>query len=421
MADNYCVMNVQKQHRCDVKGLQDEANRTAKDYKNSVDANRTKDNIYLVKSEDWHRSINTALEEAGVKEDKNSVVLVTTLYSASPEWFLEHSRDDAVDYFKRCLAYEQKKGKVISAVLHFDETTPHMQVATVPIIDVPSQVCTPRWKKDTDGNEILDEDGNRVPEVYTSGKSKGKIKYKRENVLDENGNVVTHKGLNAFWLIGNKVKMSREQTVFWERCGEPFGMQRGEIRVIDGAEAKKRKDEATFTAERIIDDARREAASVEHGLKLRSQKLDNREKRLNLIDEEQDDREQKLDDRDRQQDEREAHQNARESILNKKEQTIQAGLQKLSEERAEVLGLKQQYEQGLSELSSVKNVHIIGKRAPGVGGNPTYYDGGPLYAHIERSQRKTQQLRRTARPSQATLDGRHSSTPYKHNDDEFEF
>ena len=36
MSEKYCVMNMKKNKRADVKGLQDEANRTAEKYKNEI-------------------------------------------------------------------------------------------------------------------------------------------------------------------------------------------------------------------------------------------------------------------------------------------------------------------------------------------------------------------------------------------------
>lgn len=221
--NNYCVMNTEKRKRCDVKGLQDEANREyddAEKYRNKVDLSKTDDNVYLVHSKDWNAAINDILESNGIKEHDDSVVLLTSVYSASPEWFAAHTKDEWLQYFQKCLEFEQRKGEVINAVVHLDETTPHMQTATVPVVDVPTKVC--------------EQVG-----VYETGKSKGKPKYKRYNAVDENGNLITHKGLNAAYVIGNKVKMSKEQTAFWEHCGKPHGLERGEIRIQDDEQVKR--------------------------------------------------------------------------------------------------------------------------------------------------------------------------------------
>lgn len=252
----YCVANFDKHKRADVRGLQAEANREMEKgkYKNDVDPSRTAQNFYFVRSDDWQKSITEAIEEAGVKESKTSVVLTTSVYSASPEWFEAHKDDRAavMAYFESCLEFERSRGKVINAVIHFDETTPHMQTATVPIVDVPVMEC----KQKTE----LDENGEEVIARYKKGKSKGTPIYERTPKTDENGQVIMQKGLSAKTVFGGKVKMSREQTRFWEQCGKPFGMERGECRVKTPEAAKERLDEAEYKAQQIIKGAEKEAA-----------------------------------------------------------------------------------------------------------------------------------------------------------------
>ncbi len=90
---NKCVMNMAKRHRADVKGLQQEVNRehdNATKYKGEVDLAKSVDNAFLVKSDDWNKSGDDTLSTYGVKESRTSVVLVTSVYTASPEWFKEH-------------------------------------------------------------------------------------------------------------------------------------------------------------------------------------------------------------------------------------------------------------------------------------------------------------------------------------------
>lgn len=42
--------------------------------------------------------------------------------------------EEIIDYFKACLAFHEKEyGPVINAVIHFDETTIHMAVASIPL------------------------------------------------------------------------------------------------------------------------------------------------------------------------------------------------------------------------------------------------------------------------------------------------
>lgn len=257
MSEKYCVMNMKKNKRADVKHIQKEANRELEEYKNDVKKELTHTNYYFVKTDDWNEKITEILEENGLEENDKSVVLITSVYSASPEWFKDKSRDEVIAYFEKCLEFEQRKGEVINAVIHFDETTPHMQVATVPVVDVPTVMCSVIPKRDEKGNVVLDDEGNEVPDRD----KKGRLKYKRTRIM-ENGQMVTHKGLSAKTVFGNKVKMSKTQTEFYEMCGKPFGLERGEIRVEDAETAKEHLTEAQYKAEQIIKDAEVQAQAV---------------------------------------------------------------------------------------------------------------------------------------------------------------
>lgn len=265
MSEKYCVLNMKKNGRSDVKGLQDEANRTAEKYKNEIKKERTKDNYFFKRCDDWNSKITEVLEENHIEEKNKSVVLVTSVYSASSEFFEGKSRDEILEYFEKCFEFECRNGSVISAVVHFDEGTPHMQAAKIPIVNTPVEVCSIVPKKDEDGKILMDADGNSVAERYEHGKQKGRIKYKRTVLKDENGCVMTHKGLSAKYLFGNKVKMSKTQTEFWEQCGKPFGLSRGEIRVETQEEAKEHLTEAQYKAEQIIKDAEKKAEQMLKG------------------------------------------------------------------------------------------------------------------------------------------------------------
>lgn len=141
----YCIMNIDKQGRAAVHGLQIEANREKDDkreFDNSdIDRERTDQNYYLKKTKSWNREITRQIKKAGVKERKDSIAMITGVYTASPEWFENHSKEEMQKYFEDCLAFHVKEycqgneERLINAVVHLDETTPHMQVASVPIVE----------------------------------------------------------------------------------------------------------------------------------------------------------------------------------------------------------------------------------------------------------------------------------------------
>lgn len=145
----YCgIMRVEKRGRSAVYGLQIEANRTQGDHehgrdfdRSDIDWNETQNNVHLVQTDNWNKELTRQIHDAGLKERKDSIVMLDGLYTASPEFFEGKSHDEVMGYFSDCLDFHVKefcqgdRDRVINAVVHFDEATPHMQVASVPIME----------------------------------------------------------------------------------------------------------------------------------------------------------------------------------------------------------------------------------------------------------------------------------------------
>ena len=105
-----------------------------------VDLSRSKFNIHLIEPRDKYR----AQAEARIKECQcprvcsNSVRVVETLVTASPEFFDGKKKEEIRAYFEHALGFLQSRiapENFISAVVHMDEKTPHMHVSFVPITE----------------------------------------------------------------------------------------------------------------------------------------------------------------------------------------------------------------------------------------------------------------------------------------------
>lgn len=178
----FCVMNIQKRKRNDISGIQKEATRTATDYNNQVKPGMNAFNINLIQSNNWMQDIQDEINRAGAKTRSNSVVALDTIYTASGDFFKGKSNEECNQYFRDCLQFHQRKfGHIVSAVVHYDETTPHLHVLSVP----------------------LTQDGR----------------------------------LSAREIIGNRANLSRMQTEFFEQVGKGYGLERGVQ--MDGQEKKK--------------------------------------------------------------------------------------------------------------------------------------------------------------------------------------
>lgn len=144
---SYGIMRIEKRGRASLYGLQIEANRTLRDHESGrdfdnsdIDWTKTKDNIHIVHTVSWSKEVTRQIKELGLKERKDSVVLLDALYTASPEWFQTHTRREMLEFFRDCLQFHVReycggdKSLLVNAVIHLDEATPHMAVASLPII-----------------------------------------------------------------------------------------------------------------------------------------------------------------------------------------------------------------------------------------------------------------------------------------------
>lgn len=178
----FYVMRIEKRKRQDVSGIQRENNRTAAEYNNQVNRERSGLNLQLIQSDNWMQDIKAEIERAGARTRSNSVIALDTLYTASPTFFEGKTQKQTEDFFRDCLQFHQRQfGHIISAVIHYDETTPHLHVVSVP----------------------LTADGR----------------------------------LSAREIVGNKQNLSRLQDEFFEQVGRGYGLERGTR--SDGQEKRK--------------------------------------------------------------------------------------------------------------------------------------------------------------------------------------
>ena len=178
----FCIMRTEKRKRTDLGGIQRENTRTATEYNNKVNPGMDIFNVTLKESSNWLQDIDNEIKAAGAKTRANSVLALDTLYTASPEFFQGKTNEENDKFFRDCLKFHESHfGHIISAVIHYDETTPHLHIISVP----------------------LTKDGR----------------------------------LSARDVIGNKSKMSKTQDSFFEQVGRGYGLERGIH--MDGQEKKQ--------------------------------------------------------------------------------------------------------------------------------------------------------------------------------------
>ena len=99
---------------------------------------RSKYNYHLIQPPryTYKKEINRMVQEAGCKVRRDSVMMVETLITASPEFMNRLPPEEQKAYFTRALDFIAErvgKGNILSAIVHMDEKTPHMHLCFVPI------------------------------------------------------------------------------------------------------------------------------------------------------------------------------------------------------------------------------------------------------------------------------------------------
>lgn len=202
----FCIMRTEKRKRTDLGGIQRENTRTATEYNNKVSPGMDIFNVTLKESSNWLQDINNEIKAAGAKTRANSVLALDTLYTASPEFFQGKTNEENDKFFRDCLKFHNEHfGHIISAVVHYDETTPHLHIISVP----------------------LTKDGR----------------------------------LSARDVIGNKAKMSKTQDQFFEQVGRGYGLERGIH--MDGQEKKQHISAQEHTLREIKQQITREQEKLE--------------------------------------------------------------------------------------------------------------------------------------------------------------
>jgi len=137
---SYGILRVNKVKAGDLGGLEAEANRdekNKKDFKASaIDWDRTPDNKFIVRSNGWKYTAEELIKRYGCKVRKDSTYAIDCLITASGDFFTTQPPEKVDAFFEDAVKFAGRHfGKVINAVVHKDETTPHIHILTVPIVE----------------------------------------------------------------------------------------------------------------------------------------------------------------------------------------------------------------------------------------------------------------------------------------------
>ncbi|MCB2309459.1 plasmid recombination protein [Clostridium estertheticum] len=139
---SYLICHVQKFKANDVKGTQIHNQRESVNSKNKdINEDRTILNydLHNEKHINYNHKIKEIIKDGysvnkGIRKD--AVVMTSTLITSDNEYFKKLHHEDQEKFFKH--TYEFLKDKygeknIVSAIVHLDETTPHMHLCSVPL------------------------------------------------------------------------------------------------------------------------------------------------------------------------------------------------------------------------------------------------------------------------------------------------
>ena len=136
----YAILRFQKRKAGSVAACERHNERKKEAYKSNpdIDMERSRENYHLVAPPryTYKKEINRMTGTAGCRVRRDSVMLVETLITTSPEFMNSLPPAEQRAYFAAALDFVSGrvgKQNIISAVVHMDEKTPHMHLSFVPL------------------------------------------------------------------------------------------------------------------------------------------------------------------------------------------------------------------------------------------------------------------------------------------------
>ena len=212
-----------------------ETERTSKHHRNEdIDSERTPLNLYFKKSEggltaQWKKTMQEL--NATFREKKKSVAFEGMIITSDTAFFerlgWEKGKDTpyaVMEFFNRCyefalqeIGYKGTDKNILSAVIHVDEKTPHLQLYYVPVVDTAKKKV---YEKGADVKVLRNEKGSPIQKKDEHGKSVYEYVPLEQPKLRS----------SDFWSErGGQLSYGNLQDSFYERISVHYGLDRGEV------------------------------------------------------------------------------------------------------------------------------------------------------------------------------------------------
>ena len=232
---SYQVLRIEKFSKGDLGKIGAETERTAKRNRNEdIYKERTPLNYYFKKSDggliaQWKKTMRDF--NATFKETKTAVAFEGAVITSDQTFFEERGyvpgeplpRElqkffaDSYAFVLRQIGYHGTDRNVLSAVVHLDETTPHLQLYYLPIVDEGRRKV---YAKGTDGKVLRNEKGSPVQAKDKNGKSiYERTRLKQPKICS-----------SEFWeQRGAQTSFGNLQDEFYQQVACYYGLERGEV------------------------------------------------------------------------------------------------------------------------------------------------------------------------------------------------
>lgn len=135
----FAIFRLMKHHAPVVTPMEAHHERMKESYKSNkqIDPERTPLNYHVIEPKGRYRQIaNQQVREAGCRTRKDNVLTMEALITASPEFMKERTDEELRKFFELGVEFmktKQDPATFISAVVHMDESCPHMHLTFVPL------------------------------------------------------------------------------------------------------------------------------------------------------------------------------------------------------------------------------------------------------------------------------------------------
>ena len=135
----YAIMRFKKTASGGIVPAQHHNEREKKAYKSNpdIDLSRIANDYHVIKPDKPYKTfINSRIHGAGCRTRKDSVLMVETVLTATPEFLNNLPPEKQREFFHHAvLFFEREIGRenIVSAIVHMDEKTPHMHLCFVPL------------------------------------------------------------------------------------------------------------------------------------------------------------------------------------------------------------------------------------------------------------------------------------------------